>query len=206
MNFRARARILVFGVIALGLAACGKDGPKPSKVAEKTPEKAQEAEKAERKQAKKPPVKRGISRPDEYFHFTVTGPIFDAPQKFTFDPDSVRINVVQSRAAIQYVRKANEPATSADGSQVVVSQIQWAGGAPGEYVKDEGRTFVITLGIESRAHETATLQLASGKLVADATNMGPRELKGTFEGKLQRQNDGKDAEVYEISGAFNLVE
>lgn len=206
MDFRARARILVFGVIALGLAACGKQGPTPSKLAQKAPEKTEDAEKAEPEEAKKPPVKRGISRPDEYFHFTVTGPIFDSPQKFTFDPDSVRINVVQSRAAIQYVRKANEPATSADGSQVVVSQIQWAGGVPGEYVKDEARTFVITLGIENRAHETATLQLASGKLVADAASMSPRELEGSFEGKLQRQNDGKDAEVYEISGAFNLVE
>lgn len=192
------------GALASATGACGKSDPPPTEVG--APAKAETAKALEKeKRAAKPPVSR-ISRPDEYFHIIVSGPLFKAPQKFTFDPDSVRINVVRSRAAIQYVRKDNERAQAPDGSEVVVSQIQWAGGAPGEYVKDDKRSFVITLGLEDAADEPATLQIAEGKVVVDATNMTPKELKGTFEGKLVRQNEGKESETYEVSGAFNLAE
>jgi hypothetical protein len=195
----------LISILCVGFA-CRSGDPKPSKVAAKaaTEEKA-EAKADEKKAPKKPAVER-ISRPDEYFHFTLRGPLFETPQKFEFDPSSVRINVVKSRAAIQYVRKDNVKALSPDGAQVVVNQIQWSSGEPGEYVKDDKRTFNVTLGIEGAHGEPMTLHLEEGKVVVSDTKMRPKELKGTFEGKLERKNKGKEGEVYEVIGAFNLVE
>lgn len=191
--------------LCVGLVGCGKSEPKPSKVAENAFEKKDDQE-VEEKQEKPKPRNDRISRPDEYFHFTLRGPLFETPQKFEFEPSSVRINVVKTRSAIQYVRKGNEKAASADGSEVVVNQINWTSGAPGEYVKDDKRTFNVTLGIESSQGEPMTLHLSSGKVVVEDTKMRPKELKGTFEGTLERKNKGKEGEVYEVIGAFNLVE
>lgn len=196
-------------VLCVALVGCGKSEPKPSKVAEgafaKDAAEEKVADEAKENKEEKKRVER-ISRPDEYFHFTLRGPVFAAPQKFEFDPSSVRINVVKSRAAIQYVRKDNEKAFSADGSQVVVNQINWTSGDPGEYVKDDKRTFNVTLGIEAANGEPMTLHLESGKVLVQDTKLRPKELKGTFEGTLERKNKGKEGEVYEVMGAFNLVE
>ncbi len=198
----------MFGVsLVFGLAAC-KGGVEKGKIdakafEAKSTEKAEEAKKVE---APKPAVVRGVSRPDERFSLTLEGPAFETPQTFTFSPDAVRINVITTRSAIQFVRQNNEPATSPDGSQIVVAQVKWTGGQPGEFAYDDNRTFVITLGVETAKQEAITLHLDGGKLTTTKSGFDPRELVGTLEGTLRRINKGKETERYELTGDFNLAQ
>lgn len=192
------------------LVACSKQ-PKPSpagKADEKSAEEADDKAEDEVEETVMPDPKierKRISRPDELLKLTLSGPGFAEPQVFEVNPDDSRINVIHGRSAVQFVGRDHEDVKSADGSKLLMAQIQFGGDKAGDYEHDDKRSFVATLGVELGSGGVASLQISGGKLVAETVGQKPRELKGTIEAKLNR-TDGDSKDKYELAGEFNLVE
>jgi hypothetical protein len=202
----AKSRIGTFVIGACLLSSCSKKDEKaePSKA---TAEEKTEPAADEKKEEKKPPKPERIKRDDETFTLKLTGPAFPEGQTFEFDPESVRINVIANRSAVQYVREGQPVAKSQNGSEIIMTQVQFGGSVAGDYEADDKRNFVVVLGVETAGErESLTLHLDSGKLSAELVSQSPKEIKANFAGKLKRTNKGQEEAVYDVEGQLNLIE
>ena len=117
--------LLVSSVVCLGVG-CNKEA-KPTSVETEVETKAEEKTEEAEPEAPSRPERVRVSRPDEFFRVSLEGPGFEKPQTFEVEPDDTRINVIVNRSALQYVTRGLDPAVSADGSRLLMTQIQFAG-------------------------------------------------------------------------------